>query len=48
MLRNCKIVYLVKNTRPGDQVRLTVLRDGEEIAVEVILAPRPQVRSPTD
>ena len=42
------IVYLVKNTRPGDQVRLTVLRDGDEIAVEVILAPRPQVRSPTD
>lgn len=35
------IVYLVKHTRPGDKIRLAVLRDGDEITVEVILAPRP-------
>ena len=32
------IVYLVKETRPGDQITLTVLRDGEERQIQVTLA----------
>jgi len=36
------IVYLVKETRPGDEVRLTVLRDGEQIQLEATLAERPR------
>lgn len=35
------IVYLVKNTRSGDEIILTVLRGGEEIMLHVILSPRP-------
>jgi S1-C subfamily serine protease len=36
------IVYLVKQTRPGDRVTLTVLRDGEEREIEVTLGERPR------
>jgi S1-C subfamily serine protease len=35
------IVYLVKHTRPGYRITLNLLRDGEEMPVDVILAPRP-------
>jgi S1-C subfamily serine protease len=36
------IVYLVKETQPGDEVTMTVLRDGEERSVEVTLGERPR------
>jgi 2-alkenal reductase len=36
------IVHLVKETRPGDRVTLTVLRDGEEREIEVTLGERPR------
>jgi 2-alkenal reductase len=37
--------YLFTRTKPGDEVTLTILRDGETIQVTVRLAPRPaQVR----
>ena len=36
------IVYLVKETRPGDTVTMTVLRDGEERSIEVTLGERPR------
>lgn len=35
------IVYLVEETRPGEVVLLTVLRDGEETDLEVTLGRRP-------
>jgi S1-C subfamily serine protease len=35
------IFYLSGSTRPGDSVTLEVLRDGEVIELEVILAARP-------
>jgi len=33
--------YLVVNTRPGDEVTLTVIRDGETLEVPVQLGARP-------
>jgi 2-alkenal reductase len=36
------IVYLVKETQPGDEVTMTVLRDGEERSIEVVLGERPR------
>jgi serine protease Do len=36
------IVYLVKNTRPGQDVRLALLRDGEELEIPVTLGERPR------
>ena len=36
------LVYLERYTSPGDTVRLTVLRDGQEMEVLVTLAARPQ------
>jgi 2-alkenal reductase len=36
------IVYLVKETRVGQQVTLTVLRDGQELDIEVTLGRRPR------
>ncbi len=36
------IVYLVKKTRPGQKVTLTVLRDGRERQIEVRLGERPR------
>jgi 2-alkenal reductase len=36
------IVYLVKKTRPGQKVTLTILRDGQERHIEVILGERPR------
>jgi S1-C subfamily serine protease len=38
------LVHLERYTSPGDTVILTVLRDGKEIEVEVVLAPRPEAR----
>ena len=35
------ILYLDLNTRVGDEIRLTILRDGEEITRTVILGDRP-------
>jgi serine protease Do len=35
------IVYLVKETQPGDEVTLTVLRNGRERNIDVTLAGRP-------
>jgi S1-C subfamily serine protease len=35
------ITYLLNNTNPGDTVTLTVLRDGTEIQVDLILGKRP-------
>ena len=37
------IEYLSANTRPGDNVDLTILRDGESIGVEVTLGSRPSL-----
>ena len=37
------LVYLARNTEAGDEIELTVLRDGEEITVEVELDPRPEI-----
>jgi 2-alkenal reductase len=36
------IVYLVKETEPGQRVTLTVLRDGQEEEIEVTLSERPR------
>ena len=36
------LIYLARYTSPGDKVTLTVLRDGEEIQVELTLAARPR------
>ncbi|MCB0063861.1 MAG: trypsin-like peptidase domain-containing protein, partial [Caldilineaceae bacterium] len=36
------LTYLEYNTSPGDTVTLAVLRDGEEISLELTLAPRPE------
>ncbi len=35
------LVYLARNTSPGDTITLTVLRGGETINVQLTLAPRP-------
>jgi len=40
------IVYLVKETRPGDQVTLTILRDNVEQTLVVNLAERPHTVQP--
>jgi S1-C subfamily serine protease len=40
------IVYLVKETRPGDQVTLTILRDNGEQTLVVNLAERPHTTQP--
>ena len=40
------IVYLVKETRPGDQVTLTILRENVEQTVVVNLAERPHTMQP--
>jgi S1-C subfamily serine protease len=36
--------YLFTRTKPGDEVTLTILRNGERMQVKVVLAPRPQTR----
>jgi S1-C subfamily serine protease len=36
------IVYLVEEVRPGDEITLTLLREGEERQMRVILAERPR------
>ncbi len=36
------ITYLVRNTRPDQEITLTVIRDGKEISVPVTLGTRPQ------
>ena len=36
------IVYLVERTRPDQEITLTILRDGEEISLDVILGERPR------
>jgi serine protease Do len=38
------VSYLVGRTRVGDEVTLTLLRDGTEQAIEVTLASRPAVQ----
>jgi S1-C subfamily serine protease len=35
------IVYLVENTRPGQEVELSILRDGQEQKLTVELGERP-------
>lgn len=35
------LIYLERNTSPGDTVELTILRDGEERVIDVTLAARP-------
>jgi len=35
------ITYILNNTSPGDAVTFTILRDGEEIQIELILGKRP-------
>jgi 2-alkenal reductase len=35
------ISYLLNNTSPGDTVTLTVLRDGQELQIELVLGKRP-------
>ncbi len=37
------IAYLVKETRPGDEVTLNILRDGKERSIGVELGERPRV-----
>ncbi|WEL23933.1 S1C family serine protease [Candidatus Nanohalovita haloferacivicina] len=36
------LTYLAEETEPGDEVTITVIRDGEEVEVPVTLASRPQ------
>jgi len=36
------LVYLVRNTHPGQEVQLTVLREGEERIIGVVLGERPE------
>ncbi|RME83239.1 MAG: PDZ domain-containing protein [Caldilineae bacterium] len=36
------LAYLGRYTEPGDTVTLTIVRDGEEMQVDVTLAPRPE------
>ena len=38
---NSLISYLASNTEPGQTVNLTVLRDGQQVAVPVVLGARP-------
>lgn len=40
------LIYLERYTSPGDTIELTVLRDGQEIPIEVTLTARPDVASP--
>jgi serine protease Do len=40
------VSYLVGSTSAGDEITLTILRDGEEQAIEVILAARPETQGP--
>ncbi len=35
------IAYLATNTQPGDTINLTVLRDGQELVIPVVLGTRP-------
>ena len=35
------VVHLIEKTRPGDTVSLTVLRDGEQRRIDVVLGSRP-------
>ncbi len=37
------LVYLARYTEAGDEIELTVLREGEEVTVEVELDPRPEI-----
>ena len=37
------LVYLARHTEAGDEIEITVLRDGEEVTVEVELDPRPEI-----
>jgi serine protease Do len=39
------VSYLLSNTSPGDEIALTILRDGKEQTVEVTLASRPETQS---
>jgi S1-C subfamily serine protease len=36
------IVYLVKETRPGQKVTLTVLREGKEREIKITLGEQPR------
>jgi S1-C subfamily serine protease len=36
------LVYLVRNTQPGQEVQIVVLRRGEEDTVGVVLGERPE------
>ena len=36
------IVYLVRHTRPGQEVQLTILREGKELTIRVKLGERPR------
>lgn len=36
------VVYLVRNTRPGQEVKLTILREGQERTIQVTLGERPE------
>lgn len=38
------LIYLARYTSPGDSITLTVLREGEMIEVDIILAPRPEAQ----
>jgi 2-alkenal reductase len=42
------VAYLVVNTRPGDSVTLTIVRDRETYDLEVVLRERPRNGSPGD
>jgi S1-C subfamily serine protease len=37
------LVYLQRYTEPGDRISLHVLRDGEDVWVDVTLAERPRL-----
>jgi len=37
------VVYLVRKTRPGQEVELTIIRDGKEMQVMVTLGERPEI-----
>ncbi|HFE67309.1 MAG TPA: PDZ domain-containing protein, partial [Chloroflexi bacterium] len=36
------LAYIVRQTKPGQKVTLTILRDGEQMQIEVTMEARPE------
>ena len=41
------LIYIALKSKPGDEVNLTIIRDGKKMDVKVTLAPRPKTTIPT-